>query len=84
MDAKGFTIMDDGYEWCIGDGGYDDLYFGTQVTVTDSTGQKVAIGELDAGRLSPHSARRTDSTDVSCSFEFLRSMSGLHSFERDC
>lgn len=54
--------MDNGYEWCLGAGTYEDLYYGTQVTIRDASGQKVALGELDEGALS-------DDSNI-CVFEF--------------
>lgn len=41
-------VLVDGYR-CQGDGGYDDLYAGTQVVVRDASSTQVAIGELGLG-----------------------------------
>jgi hypothetical protein len=49
----GFRVQNDGYAWCVGGGGFDDLHYGAQVTVTNARHEKVAIGELDEGELSP-------------------------------
>lgn len=46
---------------CIGIDGYDDMRSGASVVVYDSTGKKVAIGELDAGEVA---------TGSSCVFAF--------------
>jgi hypothetical protein len=50
MDAAGVKQMNNNYDWCLGKGDYEDLYYGTQVTVTDAAGTKVALGGLDEGR----------------------------------
>lgn len=52
LDPRGFATMRNGHSWCEGSGGFADLYFGQQVTITNAQHEKVAIGELGEGRLS--------------------------------
>ncbi|MFK4146861.1 hypothetical protein [Streptomyces sp. NPDC004065] len=53
------TGLDSG-ETCSGTGGYSDIDFGTQVTVTDAAGTLVATGSLGLGR----------ETEQGCEFPF--------------
>ncbi|WP_166026330.1 hypothetical protein [Streptomyces chilikensis] len=50
----------DAGEICSGTGGYSDIDFGTQVTVTDADGTLVAMGLLSLG----------EKTDAGCEFPF--------------
>lgn len=51
------TLMDsDGYDdsivgGCEGSGGYDDISYGTAVTVRDGAGEILATGSLDSGEV---------------------------------
>jgi hypothetical protein len=54
-------------KFCYGTGGFGDIYAGTQVTVTDADGKKVALGELDQGTV--QGTRRGDGAGL-CQFEF--------------
>ncbi|MBM9469508.1 hypothetical protein [Nakamurella leprariae] len=46
QDFEGFVDLGDG---CVGIRGYDDIGAGTQITVSDSGGKVVALGELGRG-----------------------------------
>ncbi|WP_326804470.1 hypothetical protein OIE49_26675 [Streptomyces sp. NBC_01788] len=50
----------DSGEPCSGTGGYSDIHFGTQVTITDAAGALVAMGSLSLGQ----------KTEQGCEFPF--------------
>ncbi|MFJ3246495.1 hypothetical protein [Streptomyces sp. NPDC086782] len=50
----------DSGELCSGTGGYSDIDFGTQVTITDAAGTLVAVGSLGLGQ----------KTEQGCEFPF--------------
>ncbi|MFJ8271465.1 hypothetical protein ACIQ8G_14130 [Streptomyces sp. NPDC094154] len=50
----------DSGEPCSGTGGYSDIHFGTQVTITDAAGALVAMGSLGLGQ----------KTEQGCEFPF--------------
>ncbi len=47
------TLIDDKMSFrngnCVGRGGYDDIYAGAQVVVSDASGKTVGLGELEGG-----------------------------------
>jgi hypothetical protein len=53
-----------GTESCSGQGGYNDMRAGTQVTVTDAAGAVIALGAVGAGQ------RGSDTSGTRCVFPF--------------
>lgn len=74
------TLIDAGVENyggdCVGTGGYDDIRGGAQVVVRGPSGDKIALGHLDAGE--PRSS-------VECVFPFtvedIPIINGIYSVE---
>lgn len=60
LTVAGIGVGLDIGELCSGTGGYSDIAFGTQVTITDAAGTVVAVGSLDLGR----------KTEQGCEFPF--------------
>lgn len=71
---EGSMTLKDGFsgdpgESCSGSGGYDDIRGGAQVTVSNESGDVLAVGRLGAGEGVPASSA-TGSDFLYCKFEF--------------
>lgn len=65
LDSVAYINLVEG-DFCMGTGGYDDIAEGTQVTIRDDSGKKVALGKLKAGKL----GNDPTNDDLRCGFLF--------------